>query len=71
MAVRLGWRLIGGELVYKHARRLEEGLAGLTNLEKTSQVLDSIMNSICSRLHLTMEHVWGSLVNFRPDNMDE
>ena len=42
-------------LVYKDAWRLEEINAGLTILEKTSEILKEIMNGICGWLVLTME----------------
>ena len=54
-AIRLGWRLVEGELVYKREWRLEEEGIGVTSLEKTTQILKDIMNSICGWLTLTME----------------
>ena len=53
--VRLGWRMVKDVLVYKDAWRLEEINAGLTILEKTSEILKEIMNGICGWLVLTME----------------
>ena len=41
--------------MYKNAWRLEEERDGMTILAKTTQVLERIMNSICSWLELTME----------------
>ena len=35
--------------------RLEEKTAGMTGLEKTVQIMEGMMNSICSFLKLTME----------------
>ena len=55
-AVRLGWRWVDGELVYKHSWRLEEEEKKLTKLQKTSEIMEGMMNSICSWLKLTMEH---------------
>ena len=54
-AVRLGWRMVEGSLVYKKEWRLEEMAAGVTPLQKTAEVLRLIMNGICSWLSLTME----------------
>ena len=61
--VRLGWRMVKDVLVYKDAWRLEEINAGLTILEKTSEILKEIMNGICGWLVLTMETelMFGSL----------
>ena len=47
---------MNGQLVYKSSWRMEEVAAGLTILQKISEVLQGIMNSICSWLTLTMEH---------------
>ena len=55
-SVRLGWRWQEGRLTYMRNWRLEEEDAGMTSLQKTSQVLEGMMNSICSWLNLTMEH---------------
>ena len=55
-SVRLGWRWVAGELRYKSSWRLEEQQAGLTSLQKTSEILEGMMNSVCSWLTLTMEH---------------
>ena len=55
-AVKLGWRWVEGQLRFKSSWRLEEQLAGMTSLQKTSQILEGIMNSVCTWLTLTMEH---------------
>ena len=55
-AIRLGWRWQRGELIYKQVWKLEEEQAGMSSMKKTSEVLEAIMNSICSWLRLTMEH---------------
>ena len=54
-AVRLGWRWVNGRLAYKRAWMLEEKEMGMTGLCKTTEVLQGMMNSICSWLVLTME----------------
>ena len=54
-AVRLGWRWIAGQLTYRKAWRLEEEEQGMTHLAKTTEIMENIMNSICSWLELTME----------------
>ena len=46
-AIRLGWRLVEGMLLYKREWKLEEEERGMTSLQKTSEVLCSIMNNIC------------------------
>ena len=51
--VRLGWRMMNDVLVYKDAWRMEEIGAGLTTLEKTTEILQEIMNGICGWLVLT------------------
>ena len=42
--------------MYKHSWRLEEEQRKMTKLQKTSEILEGMMNSICSWLKLTMEH---------------
>ena len=54
-AIRLGWRWVDGELLYRKEWRLEEMSAGMTPLQKTAEVLKMIMNGICGWLSLTME----------------
>ena len=49
-SIRLGWKWQEGKLFYKSAWRLEEEKAGMTSLQKTSRVLEGMMNSICSWL---------------------
>jgi hypothetical protein len=56
MAVRLGWRWMDGKLVFKSSWRMEEQEAGMSHLQKTSEILEGMMNSVCSWLKLTMEH---------------
>ena len=53
--IRLGWRLVNDMLVYKEIWRREEREAGLTLLEKTTEMLKEVMNGICGLLVLTME----------------
>ena len=53
-AIRLGWRVVDGSLVFKRSWRNEELEAGITAMEKTTEVLQCIMNSICGWLNLTM-----------------
>ena len=55
-AIRLGWRWQDGRLVFKSKWRMEELQAGMSILQKTSDVLQGMMNSICCWLKLTMEH---------------
>ena len=55
-AIRLGWRWTDGQLKYKRAWMLEERESKMTAMKKTTQVLEGIMNSICSWLVLTMEN---------------
>ena len=54
-AIRLGWRWVNGELLYKKEWKIEEMSAGMTPLQKTAEVLKMIMNGICGWLSLTME----------------
>ena len=53
--VKLGWRMIKDELIYKDIWKREEMEAGMTLLEKTTEILKDIMNGICGWLVLTME----------------
>ena len=53
--VRLGWRLVDGEMLYDKRWRQEEILAGMSGLQKTTEILKGIMNDICGWLNLTME----------------
>ena len=55
-AIRLGWRWQNGVAQYRKEWRAEEMAAGMTLLQKTSEVLEGAMNSVCSWLRLTMEH---------------
>ena len=54
-AIRLGWRWVDGELLFRKEWRLEERAAGVTPLQKTAEVLRMVMNGICGWLSLTME----------------
>ena len=54
-AIRLGWRMINGSLIFKSSWRKEERQAGVTALKKTTDILEQAMNNICSWLVLTME----------------
>ena len=54
--VILGWRWHNGELTFRSAWRLEEKQAGMTILEKTTEIMEKIMSSICGWLRLTMEN---------------
>ena len=45
-----------GKLIFRSSWRMEEQEAGMSHLRKTSEVLEGIMNSVCSWLKLTMEH---------------
>ena len=54
-AIRLGWRWLEGQLVYRRCWRMEEEGRGMAKLAKTTEILKSIMNSICTWLELTME----------------
>ena len=47
--------LVNDMLVYKVIWRREEIEAGLTLLEKTTEMLKEVMNGICGLLVLTME----------------
>ena len=54
-AIRLGWRIVDGDLVYNKVWKEEEIKAGMTALQKTTEVLKDMMNKICGWLVLTME----------------
>ena len=56
-SIRLGWRWVGEELVFAKAWEVEERMNGMTGLEKTLEIIQSIMNNICNFLKLTMESV--------------
>ena len=45
-AIMLGWRVVGGALVYNSKCRDEERNAGVTALQKTTGVLKELMNGI-------------------------
>ena len=53
--VRLGWRWQDDELVFSMEWRREELEMGMTGLQKTLEVMEKMMNSICDFLNLTME----------------
>ena len=53
--IRMGWRWTGQELEYCKEWREEDRMKGLTPIQKTTEVLSAMMNSICSFLTLTME----------------
>ena len=42
-AVRLGWRVMDGTLAYRRRWRDEERAAGVTALEKTTEILKNII----------------------------
>ena len=54
--IRLGWRWVNGQLLYRKCWWMEEKENGMTQLVKTSEVMKGIMNSICCWLELTMEN---------------
>ena len=54
--VRLGWRVVEDEMIYKEVWKSEEVEAGMTLLQKTTEVLKDVMNGICGWLVLTMEN---------------
>ena len=54
-AAGLGWRWCDGQLWYMQEWRDEEQRNGMTGLEKSLEVLEMMMNSICWFLNLTME----------------
>ena len=45
-AIRLGWRILDDRLVYRREWLEEERLGGMTRLQKTTMVLEDIMNGI-------------------------
>ena len=55
--IRLGWRWTGEGLKFCIAWRKEERKQGMTGLQKTMQILEGMMNSICDWLNFTMESV--------------
>ena len=55
--IRLGWRWQEDELVFSMEWRREELEKGMTGLQKTLEVMERMMNSICDFLNLTMESV--------------
>ena len=55
-SVRLGWRFMDDKMVFKKSWQEEERQAGMTNMEKTTEILEKVMNSICGWLNLTMEN---------------
>ena len=54
-SIRLGRRLVNDELVYKEVWKDEDMKAGMTRLEKTTMILEGVMNGICGWLVLTVE----------------
>ena len=54
-AIRLGWRVVDGILQYRDSWRLEELEMGMTALQKTTEIMRDVMNSVCGWLRLTME----------------
>ena len=54
-AIRLGWRLVDGVLMFSSKWRQEEREERITPLQKTTKILEELMNSICGWLVLTME----------------
>ena len=54
-AIRLGWRMVEGELLFRKSWKEEEEKNQMSILQKTTEVLESIMNGICGWLNLTME----------------
>ena len=56
-SIRLGWRWAEGGLKYRKAWREEERAKGMTGLQKTVEVIEGMMNSICTWLKFTMETV--------------
>ena len=57
MAIRLGWRWVEGELLYTREWHEEEVSMGMSYLEKTKQVVCSMMNCVSGSLTLTMETI--------------
>ena len=62
-SIRMGWRWTGKALEYCREWREEDRRKGLTPLQKTTEILEGMMNSICAFLTLTMETADGF-----PDN---
>ena len=65
------------KLVFKKAWQEEERQAGMTALEKTTEIMEEVMNSICGWLNITMETeiMFGGMLPtldlqiwIRPDN---
>ena len=54
--VRLGWRLVDDVMIYKKVWKKKEVEAGMTLLDKTTEILKDVMNGICGWLVLTMEN---------------
>ena len=54
-SIRRGWRWTGHALEYYKEWREEDRKKGLTTLQKTTEILSGMMNSICAFLTLTME----------------
>ena len=54
-AIRLGWRIIDGELMFRREWLEEERKENMTPLQKTTVILEEVMNGICGWLNLTME----------------
>ena len=54
-SIRLGWRWTGKSLEYSTNWMEEDKLKGLTPLQKTTEIISGMMNSICEFLTLTME----------------
>jgi hypothetical protein len=55
--IRLGWRWSEGELRFSMQWRQEEQESGMTGLEKTLEVMEQMMNSVCDFLNLTIESI--------------
>ena len=45
-AIRLGWRWLEGQLVYRRCWRMEEEENGMTPLSKTTEIMKGMMHSI-------------------------
>ena len=56
-SLRLGWRWDNAKLRFCTDWRDEERARGMTGLQKTMEVLEGMMNSICDWLNFTMESV--------------
>ena len=55
--IRLGWRWTDNGLRFCSSWRDEERDNGMTGLQKTMEILEKMMNSICDLLNFTMESV--------------